>query len=282
MSAEYCSSRRTGPDSSGSISAEQAFLDADGQLGQQVGGVVRVHRLQDVRGAGLVQVGQQLLLVVLRQFLQDVGQPVVVEHVGDLVAQPRCQLAQDAGRVGGAQPLEGGEHLLGPLTVGELGRVHAADVRPGHHLHRRPAPIRRVRSRTASRETTQSRVRVRSIAASTTMAALAVVGQLNRGAEQLADDERLVVRCSNRRMLTEPVASATACDSRLLTRSIGTKIGRRVGSSTTRPSTRGGLPSSRTRRRCRGPCRCAPRRARTRRDRRVARRRLGWRPPGGA
>ena len=46
-------------------------------------------------------------------------------------------------------------------------------------------------------------------------------------------------------MLTEPLDSATAWDSRLPTRNIGTKIGRRVGSSTTSPSTLGGLRSSR-------------------------------------
>ena len=121
--------------------AEQSFLDAVGQLGQQVGGVVRVHGLEDVRRAGLVEVGQQLLLVVLRQFLQHVGQPVVVEHVGHLVPQFGVQLAQDAGGVGGAQTLEGGEHLLrtADRVAGQLGRVHAADIGPGHHLHRCPA-----------------------------------------------------------------------------------------------------------------------------------------------
>ena len=44
---------------------EQPLLDALGQLGQQVGRVVRVHRLQDVGRPGLVQMRQQFLLVVL-------------------------------------------------------------------------------------------------------------------------------------------------------------------------------------------------------------------------
>ena len=55
-----------------------------------------------------------------------------------------------------------------------------------------------------------------------------------------------VGRCSKRRSDTEPRASETACASMLLTRSIGTKMGRRLGSSTTMPSTRGACLSTRT------------------------------------
>ena len=50
----------------------------------------------------------------------------------------------------------------------------------------------------------------------------------------------------NPRRLTEPVASVTAPGSMAVTRSIGTKIRRRVASSTTMPSTRGGLASTRS------------------------------------
>ena len=47
-------------------------------------------------------------------------------------------------------------------------------------------------------------------------------------------------------MLTDPVASVTAVGSIEVTRSIGTKTRRRVVSSTTRPSTRGGCASRRS------------------------------------
>ena len=102
-----------------------------------------------------------------------------------------------------------------------------------------------VRSRTASRVTTQSRVLVRSIAASMTVAADAVVAILTFLSISCAITSTSVRRCSNLRRLTEPVDKATACDSSEVTLSIGTKIGRRVGSSTTMPSTRGGFRSRR-------------------------------------
>ena len=227
---------------------EQPLLDALGQFGQQVGRVVGVHRLQDVGGAGLVQMRQQVLLVVLGQLLDDVGQPVVIQRVGDLVPQLRVQVAQDAGRVGRPQALELGQHLLGAADawpVSSAGSIPRTSVQPTTCTGARRT-IRLVRSRTASRETTQSRLLVRSIATSTTTAELAVVASCTWTPNNWPISRNSSVRCSNRRRLTEPVDSATACDSRLPTRSIGTKMGRRVGSSTTRPSTRGGLRSSRS------------------------------------
>ena len=189
-SDEYCSSRRTGADSSGSISAEQPFLDACRQFGEQVGGVVRVHRLQDVRGPGLVQVGEQFLLVVLGQLLDDVGEPVVVHRVGDLVPQRRLAVRAGCRR---RRPPAGPR--TGPAPAGIRGSP-ARSTRPGPCRARPVQPttwtgarrtIRRVRSRTASRETTQSRLRVRSIATSTTIAALAVVASWTCDADQLTD-----------------------------------------------------------------------------------------------
>ena len=65
---------------------EQPLLLGGRQLAEQVGGVVVVHRLEDVGGALVGQRGEQVDLVVLGQLLQDVGQPLVVERGGDLEA----------------------------------------------------------------------------------------------------------------------------------------------------------------------------------------------------
>ncbi len=101
--------------------------------------------------------------------------------------------------------------------------------------------VRRVRrARTASRPTTQSRVRVGSIAASTTITS-SPVSAMRTGASRSWPTTRVsLTRCEKRRRLTDPVASVIAPGSTPVTRSIGTKIRRRVATSTTSPSTRGG------------------------------------------
>ena len=95
------------------------------------------------------------------------------------------------------------------------------------------------------RVSTQSRLRVCSIAASSTVTR--------------TPDSRIVAvrssspprtsaspgRCSNRRRFTEPLASTTALASIEVTRPIGTKIRRRCWISTTSPSTRGESGSGR-------------------------------------
>ena len=53
------------------------------ELGEQVCGIVGLHRLEDVGGALGVEAGKDLHLVVLGQLLKDVGEPVVVELCGD-------------------------------------------------------------------------------------------------------------------------------------------------------------------------------------------------------
>ena len=107
--------------------------------------------------------------------------------------------------------------------------------------------IRRVRSRTASRETTQSR-RPGPLDRDVHHDGRAGGGrQLHPDAEQLAD-AAAAPGCAARTGAGSPTRwtarrrATPGCP----TRSIGTKIGRRVGSSTTRPSTRGGLRSSRS------------------------------------
>ena len=140
--SSYDSSRRTSAASCGLHQAQQPLLVLLGQLGEQVGGVVRVHRLQDVGGALLLQLAEDLHLVVLGQLLQDVGEPVVVEGGGHLGAALGGQVVQDVRQVGGAQLLEGGEQVLRALPVllqreaGDRGPVHGQRLA----LRRRSAP----------------------------------------------------------------------------------------------------------------------------------------------
>ena len=56
------------------------------QHAKQVGGVVGVHRLQHVGGPFGVQAQQEFGLIVFGQFLEDVGQSLVVEGVDHLEA----------------------------------------------------------------------------------------------------------------------------------------------------------------------------------------------------
>ena len=108
---------------------------------------------------------------------------------------------------------------------------------------RRANPCRR--ARTASRPTTQSRLRLGSIAASTTTASSPLSASLTGASINWPTSSVSFGRWAKRRRLTEPVASVTAPGSMVVTRSIGTKIRRLVASSTTMPSTRGGLASTR-------------------------------------
>lgn len=81
---------------------EEAFLVVLGEFGEEVGRVVRVHGLQDVGRALLLQLAEDLDLVVLRELFEDVGEAVVVEGGGDLgpaLGERWCRtLARSAGR----------------------------------------------------------------------------------------------------------------------------------------------------------------------------------------
>ena len=69
---------------------------------------------------------------------------------------------------------------------------------------------------------------------------LAGVRDADRGVEQLADDEGLVDPLLEAAQADRPGRELIAPGSTPVTRSIGTKIRRRVATSTTSPSTRGG------------------------------------------
>ena len=93
---------------------------ADG--GEQVGGVVGVHRLEQSGRPLLAQVRQQVLLVVPGELLDDIGQPFVVERLGHLVAALAGKLVQRARHVGRSHALEQGEQGAHPLgLVPQLG-----------------------------------------------------------------------------------------------------------------------------------------------------------------
>ena len=97
----------------------------------------------------------------------------------------------------------------------------------------------------ASLASTQSRVRVGSIPASTTVIRVSDPASVACASSSWPSTRTSLGRWLNWRMLTEPVASVTALGSIEVTRSIGTKTRRRVVSSTTSPRIRGGWASRR-------------------------------------
>ena len=70
------------------------------ELGEQVGGIVGLHRLQDVGGPLVVQAGEDLHLVVLGELLEDVGQAIVVQRGRDLPPPVAGQIVDRIGEVG--------------------------------------------------------------------------------------------------------------------------------------------------------------------------------------
>ena len=66
------------------MSASSVLGGLGGQVGDQVGGVVRRHLLQHVGGPLVVELAEDLDLVLLGELLEDVGEPLVVEGGGDL------------------------------------------------------------------------------------------------------------------------------------------------------------------------------------------------------
>ncbi len=95
---------------------EQPVAVDVGELGQQVGRVVGVHLLEDVGGAALLQRAEDGDLLGLGQLAEDVGQPLVVQRLGDLVPALDRQLLQRVREVGRVQLAVGGEQRLGALA----------------------------------------------------------------------------------------------------------------------------------------------------------------------
>ena len=133
-----------------------------GQLAEQVGGVVGLHRLEHVGGAVAVQGLQDRDLVVLGQLLEDVGEPLVVELGGQLEAALVGQVVEHVGDVGGLHLLERREQHRRALGLGAAGQAadlvdveqqrlaaaaqpslqaRARRARADEHLRDRPVPL---------------------------------------------------------------------------------------------------------------------------------------------
>ena len=231
------------------------------QLAEQVRRVVGRHRLEDVGRSLLREEAEDLDLVVLGQLLQDVRELLVVEggrHLGSALGR---QLVQHAGEVGRAELLERREQVRGALVL--LADGEAADLGPVDGAASRPDGGSRpsVALRTCDLGRTQSRVRVCSIATSSTVTLSPVSTSCTRRSSSSPRTRVSAARRSKRRMLTTPVVM-TWPGSTAVTRVMGRNIRRRIGTSTTRPFTRAG----------RSPVR--------RMDTTTSRMRPTWSPPG--
>ena len=118
MSSSYSSRRRTSSAPSGSISCSSSSACALGQFGEEVGGVVRVHFLEDVGGAVDVEGGEDFHLVAFAHLLQDVREPFVLQLAGDLEAALVAHFLEGFGEVGGLEVLVRGHELGGGLGLG--------------------------------------------------------------------------------------------------------------------------------------------------------------------
>ena len=188
---------------------EQLVLDRGGQLAEQVGGVVRVHRLQDVGGPLPARGGPRI------SFWSSSGSSSRRRPAARRRARrrPRARrfggsVAQHAGEVGGAQPLEG--RRAGPRCPGRSVRRE-----PGDRASRRPpapgprrrqagcgAPARRAGrppSRGCGSAPSPRRRRSRPRRCR----------RADRRSSSWPTTSVSLGRCSNRRMLTDPVASVT-------------------------------------------------------------------------
>ena len=171
-----------------------------GQLGEQVGGVVGLHRLEDVGDAVVLQAGDELDLLVLGQLLEDVGELVVGEGGGDLGPALGRQVVDGLGEVGGLEVLVVLEQPGRALLVG--GVAQAGDVLDGHDerlaaaaAEPRMSELRLEVRRTKTRVTDQLRAwfcsrPMSSTVASTSLALL--VAHLDVALDELGEDEGLV------------------------------------------------------------------------------------------
>src|SRR6478736_2901669 len=97
---------------------EQFLGLGGGEFTEKVAGVVGIHLLKDVSGALDIQGGEDLHLVVLREFLEDVCQPFVLQLAGHLEPALVAHLLQGFGEVGGFEVLVVGHELGGCLWLG--------------------------------------------------------------------------------------------------------------------------------------------------------------------
>ena len=220
---------------------EQRSPLGGGQLAEQVGRVVGGHGLQHVRGALPAQLPRISTWSSSGSSSRTSASRSSSSAAATSCAALRRQVVQRAGDVGGAHLLEHGEQV-----------------------RRCPAGSVSVSPVTARQSTTASRRGAGQAAAAgrgprAADHPVAGAGRLHRGVDDgdllagLADRHRRVEQLGRGPASRRAAARTGACSpsrwradasgSTPVTRSIGTKIRRRVATSTTSPSTRGGLPS---------------------------------------
>jgi hypothetical protein len=96
---------------------------------EQVGGVVRLHFLDDIGAALVVQAVNQPDLVLLRHLLEQVGQLLVIEGGGELAAPGLRKRLERVRQVGGGHLAQAGE-----LLRQRSGLEQFAAVLPGDDL----------------------------------------------------------------------------------------------------------------------------------------------------
>ena len=270
---EYCSSRRTGADSSGSISSSSRSGSAAGSSPQQVGRVVGVHRLQHVRGpvarrgAPAARAGRPR--TAPRRRRPAARRPARRRPRGGASPAARAACAAtSAGRSvsstasspAGALPV--GEREPGDRAPRPRSATCAAPGQPAAALpHGEPArPPSRGCGWAPSRRRRRPRRRP--------------VSAIRTGASSSwPTTSTSLGRCSNRRRLTEPVASVTAPGSMRgdpQHRHEDPPPRRHLDDQAEHPRRVARRPAGPPRRRA--PCRSARRRARRRRARPAARR----------
>ena len=123
-----------------------------GQLAEQVGGVVGLHRVEDVGGALVAELLEDVHLLVLGHLLERVGEPLVGELLGDLDHALVRQVEQGVREVGGLEVGEGRDELLGGLRL--AGNLLLAHLRPVRERRRSLRERRGARARAAQEELT--------------------------------------------------------------------------------------------------------------------------------
>src|SRR5205807_2200103 len=89
----------SGRASRGTAMTRLIISSAIGEVGEEVGGLVGGHRLEDVGGALVVEPGEDLGLHLLARLLEGVGRGLVVEAGEDGLAVATPELADDLGDV---------------------------------------------------------------------------------------------------------------------------------------------------------------------------------------
>ena len=94
-----------------------------GELAEEVGGIIGIHGFENVGTTIDTEVVHHLDLVVVGEFLDDIGQAFVIERERDLHSPLDRQFAHCVGHVGGAQILELHQQLRDALPGHRQGRL---------------------------------------------------------------------------------------------------------------------------------------------------------------